>query len=192
MLRDDALKYFSEFVLPVTTSVNDAFDSLPAHFTTPAHKDTYATEWNTISQLLDLLLQPAKELQSLPEKPYGSPLLLSDYIIRAVKDEKFYLPLITTTVPEDPNALRTRLHQCIRQLNTTTNPSPSSSTQVFFTDPEPDEQRELELHYNSNAPFFKRQIMCGSNSFSPPTYNRNNYGRNNYSLGRNSYRGRPF
>lgn len=205
MLRDDALNYYTEFVLPHVTSITDAFERLQAHFTTPAYKDTYTTEWNTLtfaemkrkhtdnssSQLLDLLYQRARELQSLLEKPYESPLLLRDCIIRAVKDEKFYVPLVTTTIPEDPNALHTRLHQCIRQQDTASSKlTPTSSSQLYLLEPEPDDENdesELQLHYNANSPFFKRQIMRGSNSFSTPNYRRNNFNR-----GRYGYRGRSF
>ena len=69
MLRGAALEYFTEFVFSTVTSSEDAFDKLQEHFMTPAHRDTYTTEWNTLTfrdiknvhgdkscaQLLDLL-----------------------------------------------------------------------------------------------------------------------------------------
>lgn len=150
------------------------------------------TEWNTLtfadmktanpdkisSQVLDMLFQRGRDLQSLLQEPYNSPLLLRDCIIRAVKRESFYLPLITTQVPTDPNTLHTRLHQCIRQMEVE-KPAQVTKGNVFYVDPddkhEDENNEEITLHFNDNGqPFFKRRIMRGSSSFSTLNYSRGN------------------
>lgn len=69
------------------TEVNDAFNPMQDHFMTPAHRDTYTTEWNTpaskevnnkppetpTSQCLDTLIKRERDLQSLFDKDYQSP-----------------------------------------------------------------------------------------------------------------------
>lgn len=67
MLRNDVLLPFTDHVQNTADTVEDASDELQAHFMTTAHRDTYHTEWNTLSfkvkceeeplsQQLDLLL----------------------------------------------------------------------------------------------------------------------------------------
>lgn len=106
MLRGDALRYLNNYVLPTATleMTIDAFDKIRAHFMPTAHRDTYTTEWSRLtfanmkqenadkstSQVLDLLFQRARDLQILLlQDPYNSPSLLREYIIRAVKSERF-------------------------------------------------------------------------------------------------------
>ena len=37
------------YQLLLDMTIDDAFDKLQAHFMTPAHRDTFTTEWNTIN-----------------------------------------------------------------------------------------------------------------------------------------------
>lgn len=67
------------------------------------------------SQILDLLFQRARDLQSMLDEAHHSPLLLRDCIERGVKNEDFYVRLITTDMPADPDSPHTRHHQRIRQ-----------------------------------------------------------------------------
>lgn len=74
---DEALKYFTEYVKNNASGVEHGFQLVHEHFVTPAHKDKYTTEWNTVpfqhmrrkepdtttSQLLDLLYQRKREAQ---------------------------------------------------------------------------------------------------------------------------------
>lgn len=138
MFRGEALRYDADHIYGVASTVKETFSLLQAHFMTPAHRDTYTTEWNTpsfeniklkhpnksISQQLDVLFQRARDLQTMIDNAYNSPLLLRDCIINAVKSQSFYIPLITSAIPTVPNILHTRLHQCIRQKYT----APSLST----------------------------------------------------------------
>ena len=116
------------------------------------------------------------------DEPYNSPLLLLDCIIRAVKHEPFYAPLIATTIPQDPNTLHTRLHQCIRQQQNA-NPKliPSAPSAIYLADEEDEANtEEFELHYmESGNPVFKRRILRRSSSFSMSEHNgiRGNYRR---------------
>lgn len=189
VLREEALRYFTETVRHSVTSVDDAFHKLEERFMTPAHMDTNTTEWNSLkfsamkvkypdkptSQLLDLLFQRAKDLQSMLDEAYHSPILLRDCIVRAVKDEDFYVPLITAVIPTDPDALHTRLHQCIRQRESNPSTSSSAPAKVYHMDNDIDDgDAEYELCYTDNgAPIFKRRIMRGSSSFSTPDYRQN-------------------
>lgn len=143
-------------------------------------------------QLLDLIFQRARDLQALLKDPYESPLLLQDCIIRAVKDEPFYTPLITTTIPQDPNALHTRLHQCLRQQDSiSSNSQEPSKSSMYFVDPENENEENFEVCYNENGtPFFRRRIMRGSSSFSTPDYRNRSW---NVGFPRRSgFRGRPY
>ena len=86
MLKDDALRYFMDDVVSTADSVEEAFGQLESHFMTPPHRDTYTTEWNTLSfsdikqknpgkrtsQILDLVFQPACNIQSLLDEPNNS------------------------------------------------------------------------------------------------------------------------
>ena len=49
MLRGAALEYFTELLFSTVTSSEDAFDKLQEHFMAAAHRDTYATEGNTLT-----------------------------------------------------------------------------------------------------------------------------------------------
>lgn len=102
--------------------------------------------------------------------------MLRDRIIRAVKGETFYAPLITTAIPKEPDTVHTRLHQCIRQGETAnSNFTPSPSSNVYLASQDDDETGEkMKLHYsNSGSPFFERIIMRGSSSFSKADYKGN-------------------
>lgn len=200
MFRDEAERYFTDHVAGNATFVDDAFQQIYDHFVTPAHRDTYITEWNTLTfsdmkhkhpnkttvQYLDLLYQRARDLQSMLDPVYQSPLLLRDCIMNAVKAEPFYTPLLTSPLPGDPDTLHTRLHQCIRQQDTISHINPQSShsskpTPVYHADtPDTDTVDDLdsflpldsfEVLYNDRGqPYFKRRIMRGSSSFSTPNY----------------------
>lgn len=184
VLRGEALRFFSENVRHTVPTVDEAFLALKSHFMTPAHMDTNTTEWNSLkfstmkqqhpdkssSQVLDLLFQRAKDLQSTLNEAYHSPILLRDCIVRAVKDEEFYVPLMTAVIPTDPEALQTRLHQCIRQRDYIPKSPNSTSAKIYHIDGEEDHSdAEYELCYTDNgSPVFKRRIMRGSSSFSTP------------------------
>lgn len=49
MLRDDALRYFTDYIALTATTGDQAFSKLQAHFMTPAHRDTYMTQWNSLT-----------------------------------------------------------------------------------------------------------------------------------------------
>lgn len=101
MFREESLRYFTDQVLPASTNMDDAFTKAEEHFMTAALKDAYTTEWNTLSireirqkhsdkttsEVFHCLFQRARDLQSLLDKAYQSPILLRDCIIEAVKIE---------------------------------------------------------------------------------------------------------
>lgn len=76
MFIGGADRYYTDYVAPHATDVNGAFNHIKEHFMTPAHKNTYITEWNTPnfqeikikhaektnSQCLDLLVQRTRDL----------------------------------------------------------------------------------------------------------------------------------
>jgi len=95
-----------------------------------------------------------------------------------VKEEPFYAPLITATIPRDPNQLQTRLHQRIRQHDTSVVDRSTIPKAVYFADDCEDEDSEIELQYTKDGkPFFKRRIMGGSSSFLPTDYRTNPFSR---------------
>lgn len=197
MLKDEAERYCTDHIFNDITSVDEAFHRMETHFITPAHRDTYITEWNilrfsdfkikdpskTPAQHLDLLFQKARDQQSMLDPAYHSPLLPRDCIINAIKSESFYTSLLTTTLPQNPNVLHTRLHQFIRQQDTVSPPTtvstkPDPSKQLYDSY-KPEESKldsylpldSFDVLYNDRGqPFFKRRIMHGSSSPSTSNY----------------------
>lgn len=129
MFRSEPLRYITYFVKPKCETVENAFRMLEDHFITNSHVKSYTTEWNSLkfkdiqekhkeksnAEVLDTLYQRGQYIQSMLPEEYHSPLLLRDFVLRAVRDEEFYEQLITSTIPDDPNQLHTILHQCIQQ-----------------------------------------------------------------------------
>lgn len=97
-----------------------------------------------------------------------SPILLRDCFARAVKKEDFYLSLITAVIPINPDALHTRLYQCIRQSGSKSSTSFSVPGKVYhMNDNMDDSDAEYKLCYTDNgAPIFKSRILRGFYSFS--------------------------
>lgn len=116
MFRGEALRYITNRVLAAFANTDDAFTKLEAYFLTPAHKDAYTTKWNTLSfreirqkhpdkttpEVLDCLFQRARQLQSLLDETYQSPIHLRDCIIKAVKIKQFHVPFTAGEIPNDP------------------------------------------------------------------------------------------
>lgn len=75
----------------------------------------------TKSQVLHIFYQHAKDLQTMLDDTYQSPLLFHDCLIKAVKSEPFYAPLRTVAIRTDPRTLHTCLRQCIWQRETASN-----------------------------------------------------------------------
>lgn len=126
------------------------------------------------AEQLGILFQRARDLQSLLDDAYNSPLLLRDCIVNAVKSQPFYELLSTTATPEESNNLHKRLHQCIRQQETASiSISKTLDSAVYLFDDENEEDiAQIELHFSQNGKtFFRRRIMRGS-SFSTPEYCR--------------------
>lgn len=175
MFSADADRYFTEHVAPHAPDEDDAFKCMYDHFMTPSHKDRYTIEWNTLSFLdikrkitdkstsrcLDILFQRALDLQSLLDYAYQSPLLLRECVIKAVKSESLYAPLMVGEIPGDQNTLHTRLHQFTRQIQTTlpvtSNSKGAGPLQIFFTEErEAEDSSDLEVLYNAwGQPYFK-------------------------------------
>lgn len=128
------------------------------------------------SQQLGLLFQRARDLQSLLDDANHSPLLLQDCNVKAVELEPFFVPLIAGEIPNDPNVLRTRLHQCLRQYETALVGNVTkdlTQTKPYFVEENKDNggNAKVEVFYNERGqPFFKHRIMRGSSSFSTPDY----------------------
>lgn len=87
---------------------------------------------HVLLKALELLFQRARDLQSILQATYKTPLLLCDCVIRAAKDETFYIPLITTAIPQDPDDLHLRLYQCNRQLRSCRSKTNATSSSVFY------------------------------------------------------------
>lgn len=68
------------------------------------------------------------------DEAYNEPILLRDFIVRAVRDEGFYVPLITGFIPTNPDAPHTRLHQCIRQCESNPSKYFSAPSKVYHMD----------------------------------------------------------
>lgn len=88
---------------------------------------------------------------------------------------------MTTQKHTDLISLHTRLHQCIRQLDTAKKLSSTSPRKIYLVDADEKEQEknseEIILHFSQQGtPFPKRRIMQGSISFSTTDYKRGNYG----------------
>lgn len=49
MLREDALRYFTDHILPHKSSVDEAFGKFQKNFMTPALRNTYTTKFNTFT-----------------------------------------------------------------------------------------------------------------------------------------------
>lgn len=158
------------------------------------------TKWNTLSfadikhpdssrsQLLYFLFQRARNLQSMLDAPCNSPLLMRCYIIRVVKNEPFYVPLITMSIPQDQNTFHTQLHRCTHRHEVENLwRAPSASSKVYHVEREDSENdEEFELHYtDSGAPFFKQRIMRGTSSFSTLNHRgKRSFYRGSYRRGR--------
>lgn len=128
MFKGNALRYFTDHIKQKAVNVDQAFEEMKKHFITEAHINTYISEGNNLSfsdfrtkeketqnlDFLDMLYYRPQDLQSILDTPYQSRLILRDCIIRAVKGEPFYAPLITMPIPRDPDELHTRLHQVMK------------------------------------------------------------------------------
>lgn len=129
--------------------VEEGFQKLQQHFITPSHRETYTTKWNSLKysdfkaqqpskitpELLYLLFYRAQDLQTLLDEDFQTPLLLRDCILRAVKLESFYQPLVTSIIPRDPHESHTCLHQVLSNKNDATNlpVNKSNVNQIYFT-----------------------------------------------------------
>lgn len=188
MLVGEPSRFFTTSILPVVSTVEEAFEKLQQRYLSSAHRDRYIQEWNglkfrnffksdkSLSQSLDDMFVRARDIQAVLKEPYNSQILLRDTIIRAVREETFYSLLAATDIPEDPNTLHTRLQQCIQKTDARSGKSGDSVTRpdnptYLFDDQEviPFDD-EYDIYYGHNGPMFKRRIMRQSSSFNPSSY----------------------
>lgn len=119
IFHNEALRYFIDNFQSDVTTIEESFTKMQNHFITPAQRDAYSTEWSSLKladmkekyptrsayNVVDLLSQRVRDLQSLLKDPYDLLLYLRAYIIGAVENEPFYSQLLKTAIPQDPNAL---------------------------------------------------------------------------------------
>lgn len=88
VFNGDALSYFTDHIL-FPAFVDEAFKAFQDHLLIPVHQDTYITEWNTLrysefrvnlsdepsSESLEFLFKRTKDVKSLLDEAYQSPLL---------------------------------------------------------------------------------------------------------------------
>lgn len=106
--------------------------------------------------------------------------------MEALETEKFYVPLVARETPNGPNALRTRLQQCIRQreaafLEQTHAKLKASATYYNEKNNNEDVVSLDDVRYNERKPHrFKHRIIRGSSSFSTLAYRSHPAGTRNY------------